>query len=68
MIGAADTSSHDTNWPLQDCLASIGDDMGFTAAVMGVLLPLQFRRRTGFWWQVLEILMELAAPHQVSIH
>lgn len=36
------------------------------AAVMGVLMPLHLRRRTGFWWQILEVLMELAAPYQVS--
>ena len=36
------------------------------AAVVTVLMPVHLRRRPGAWWQLIEALLHLAAPHQVS--
>lgn len=66
MALVAVTAASDPDGHLQEALDAIFNDSRMVA-VVNVLLPLHLRRGTGFWWQVLEMLMELTAPHQVSV-
>ena len=58
---------HTERFVLQASLSTMLQGGRGLAAVVTVLMPVHLRRRPGAWWQLIEALLHLAAPHQVSL-